>query len=212
MLEVVHINHQLRAEHADRDEDFVVTQVAKLQLPVTTRRIPVREFAHENKLSIETAARKLRMKTLLEIAKGNNCSHIVTGHQKDDNAETVVHRLLRGTGFRGLSGIWPVRKFNENIWIARPLLCVSRDEIVNYLRENKLSWCDDQTNADCRYTRNYIRHRLLPALKQDCHGSLVQLLFELSDSARRFYTLICRTADTIWPKIAGGKDEKIILK
>jgi len=206
-----HINHQLRAGQADKDEEFVLAQAAKVQLSVTTRRINVREFAHKNKMSIETAARKMRMDNLLNIAGEHNCSHIVTGHQKDDNAETVLHRMLRGTGFRGLAGIWPVRTFQGNIRFVRPLLCVTRDEIVKYLHQNKLQWSEDTTNADCRYTRNYIRHKLLPALQKDFNGSIVEQLFELSDAARKFYKIICNHADKIRPQIADCTDERIIL-
>jgi tRNA(Ile)-lysidine synthase len=210
-LHCAHINHQLRAGQAETDEAFVIAQTAKLRLGVTTRRIHVREFAREKKLSIETAARKLRMQALFDIAVSNNCSHIVTGHQKDDNAETVVHRLLRGTGFRGLAGIWPEREFSENVRIARPLLCVTRDEITKYLHQNMLPWCKDLTNADCRYTRNYIRLRLLPVLQHDCNGSLTEQLFELSESAQRFYKHICSHADDLWSKLAHFAGEKLIL-
>jgi tRNA(Ile)-lysidine synthase len=210
-LYCAHINHRLRAEQADRDEEFVIEQAAKLGLKVTTRQIDVREFARNNKMSIETAARKLRIENLLEITRQNDCSHIVTGHQKDDNSETVLHRLLRGTGFRGLAGIWPNRTFHGNIRFVRPLLCVSRDEIVKYLQQNKLQWCEDETNTDCRYTRNYIRHKLLPLLQKDFNGSLMEKLYELSDSARRFYEIICNHTDNIWPQITDCTDERIIL-
>ena len=210
-LYCAHINHQLRAGRADKDEEFVRAQAAKLRLNITTRRIDVREFARKNKMSIETTARKMRMENLLEIAGQNCCSYIVTGHQKDDNSETVLHRLLRGTGFRGLAGIWPIRTFDGNIQFVRPLLCVTRDEIVKYLQQNKLQWCEDETNADCRYTRNYIRHKLLPLLQKDFNGSLVKSLYELSGSARRFYEIVCNYADDIWPQIADCIDEKVIL-
>ncbi len=211
-LYCAHINHQLRTGQADKDEKFVVEQVAKLGLKVTTRRIDVRKFAEKNKMSIETAARKLRIENLLNIAEENGCTHIVTGHQKDDNAETILHRLLRGTGFRGLAGIWPVRTFDGNIRFVRPLLCVTRDEIVNYLQENKLQWREDETNIDCRYTRNYIRHKLFPTLQKDFNDSIVEQLYELSGAARRFYEVICSHADKIWTKIADCTDEKVTLK
>ena len=95
-----HINHQLRGADGDLDEEFVVKQAKKLKLDVMTRRIDVREFARLNKLSIETAARQLRIRALIDIAKANNCELIATAHQKNDNAETIVQRLSRGTGFR----------------------------------------------------------------------------------------------------------------
>ena len=212
-----HINHQLRAAEADLDEQFVISQAANLNLTATTKRLDVRGFAYRNKLSIETAARKLRIETLLEIAKANNCNQIATAHQKNDNAETILHRLIRGTGFRGLGGIWPKRLFAEKIKFVRPLLCVGRDEIIEYLQQRNLKWCQDHTNIDCTYTRNFIRHRLLPALQQDCNGSLIEQLSGLSESARRFYKLVCSRADELWPKVAdciGGKttlDLKLFL-
>lgn len=197
-----HINHQLRGAEADSDEDFVIAQAARLKLAITTRRVDVRGYAGRNKLSIETAARELRIKNLLEIARANNCKAIATAHQKNDNAETILQRLTRGTGFRGLGGIWPMRVFGYEFKFVRPLLCVRRDEIIKYLEQRNLKWRQDHTNADCTYRRNYIRHRLLPALQQDCTGLLVEQLSELSESARRFYKLVCSRADEVWPKTA----------
>ena len=209
-----HINHQLRGTEADSDEDFVIAQARNLNFPITTRRLDVRGFARKNKLSIETAARELRIESLLDIAKANNCSRIASAHQKNDNAETVLQRLLRGTGFRGLGGIWPMRSFAEEFKFVRPLLCVRRDEIIEYLKERDLKWRTDRTNEDCRYRRNFIRHRLLPALQQDCSGSVVEQLSVLSQSAQRFYKLVCDGAEQVWPVLAdcAGDVLKLDLK
>jgi len=193
-----HINHRLRGSAADEDEGFVVNQAAKLSLEIRVRRVDVRAFARRNKLSIETAARELRIESLVEIAKECNCSVIATAHQKDDNAETVVHRMLRGTGIRGLGGIWPMRVFGNGSKFARPMLCVGRREILEYLRQRGLKWREDHTNAECAYMRNYIRHRLLPALQADCTGSIVEQLSELSQSARKYYDLVCSRAEAAW--------------
>jgi tRNA(Ile)-lysidine synthase len=193
-----HVNHRLRGSAADEDEEFVVDQAAKLGLEIRVRRVDVRAFAHRNKLSIETAARELRIGSLVEIARECNCSVIATAHQKDDNAETVVHRMLRGTGIRGLGGIWPMRVFGDGYRFARPMLCVGRREVLEYLRQRGLKWREDHTNAECTYMRNYIRHRLLPALQADCTGSIVEQLSELSQSARKYYDLVCSRADAAW--------------
>lgn len=206
-----HINHQLRGPESDGDEAFVIAQADELNLAVTTRRLDVRGFARKNKLSIETAARKLRIESLLDIAETNNCNWVVTAHQKDDNAETVLHRLVRGTGFRGLGGIWPLRCFAAGVGFVRPLLCVRRDEIVEYLRKRNLKWRTDRTNDDCSYRRNYIRHRLLPELQRQCKGSVVEQLAELTQSAQRFYSLVCNEAEKIWPMMAKVSDEKVAL-
>jgi len=214
-----HINHQLRGPEADLDEDFVVAQAAELKLAIRTKRVDVREFAGRNKLSIETAARQVRIKSLLEIARANNCDCVATAHQQNDNAETILQRLARGTGFRGLGGIWPMRVFGSEFNFVRPLLCVGRDEIIEYLKQRNLKWRQDHTNADCTYRRNYIRHRLLPALQRDCNGSVVEQLSRLSESARRFYKLVCSCADEVWPGLADctgegtpqGGNQKITL-
>lgn len=209
-----HINHQLRGAEAELDEEFAVAQGDELKLAVTTKRLDVRGFARENKLSIETAARKLRMESLIDIAKANNCKWVATAHQKNDNAETVLHRLLRGTGFRGLGGIRAVQVFDEDIKFARPLLCVGRDEIVEYLKERNLKWRTDHTNYDCTYRRNYIRHRLIPALQKECTDSVVEQLSELSRSAQRFYGLVCSYTEKAWLEVAecDGNNVKLDLQ
>lgn len=207
----VHINHQLRGSESDSDETFVVAQADKLGLAITTRRLDVRGFARKNRLSIETAARKLRIESLFDIAKANNCRRVATAHHKNDNAETVIHRLVRGTGFRGLGGIWPLRTFADDIGFVRPLLCVNRGEIVDYLNKRKLKWREDRTNVDCTYRRNFIRHRLLPELQKQCDGSIVEQLFELSRSAQKFYGLVCSSTEKIWPQLAGCTSDNVTL-
>ncbi len=210
-LVCAHINHNLRGYESNRDQSFVIAQAGRLNLPVINKDIDVGGFAEKNKLSIETAARNLRIETLIDIAKANNCNRIDTGHHKNDNAETVLQRLSRGSGFRGLAGIWPMRRFGENISFIRPLLIVTRDEIVEYLTGRNLQWRTDRTNTDYSYRRNYIRHRLMPALQQDCRGSIIEQLFELSQSARRFYSLVCSCAENTWPKLADYNADKLKL-
>lgn len=207
----VHLNHQLRGSEGDADEDFVIRQAGGLNVPVITGRFDVRGFADKNKLSIETAARELRIKNLLDIAKANGCDLVATGHQKNDNAETILQRLPRGTGFRGLGGIWPRRTFSAGIEFIRPLLCVTRTEIVDYLSQKTIQWRTDRTNIECGYRRNYIRHCLLPVLQKQCSDSVVEELSELACAARKFYSLICNCADEIWPKLAECSDEKVTL-
>jgi tRNA(Ile)-lysidine synthase len=206
-----HINHQLRGADANVDEDFAVARARDLNLAITTKRVDVRGFAHNNKLSIETAARQLRVETLLDVAKKNNCTLIATAHHKNDNAETILQRLVRGTGFRGLAGIWPTRIFADDIRFARPLLCISRDEVIEYLQKRNLKWRTDHTNADCTYTRNFIRHRLLPSLQQDCTGSVVEQLSELAASARKLYSLVCNCAEKVWPELTDCSNNEIKL-
>jgi tRNA(Ile)-lysidine synthase len=207
-----HINHHLRGRDADLDEEFVTSEVARLKLALVTGSIDVRQAAEQDKLSIETAARKLRIEALLEAARENGCRFIATAHQMSDNAETVLDRLARGTGFRGLGGIWPMRKFPDEVSFVRPLLSVDREQVVEYLRSRRLGWREDLTNTDCRYRRNFIRHRLIPELQKQCTGPIEEILFCLSDSARSYYTQLCDLADELWEQLANCTDGKAVLK
>ncbi len=213
-LMCAHINHQLRGCDSDEDERFVAEEAEKLNIPLFIRKIDVRTFAKQNKLSIETAARRLRLDALINIAAENNCSIIATAHQADDNAETIIHRLLRGTGFRGLSGIRPIQNFPNNIIFVRPLLQFKRQQIIDYLSAKKLSWQLDKTNLDCVYTRNFIRHRLLPKLQKECSVDLVEQLSRLADSAAKMCSCVETTTEKIWHKLAERKnhESKIDLK
>ncbi|MBN2019336.1 MAG: tRNA lysidine(34) synthetase TilS [Sedimentisphaerales bacterium] len=206
-----HINHRLRGKEARRDEDFVIEQCRKLGLRVVTRKINVREYAQKHKLSVESAARKLRIEALIGIAKKQNCTCIATAHQKNDNAETVLQRLTRGTGIRGLCGIWPDKQFSPDIRFIRPLLCVSRTELLKYLKGRKIKWCEDRTNLDCSYRRNFIRNRLLPCLQKRFKTDLVEQIAGLSKSARGFNRLVSSAADAVWTKAATAETETISL-
>ncbi len=205
-----HINHQLRGSDSQADEAFVSAVCGKMGLQIVTRRVDVTAYAQNEKLSIETAARKLRRESLIDIAKEKGCVAIATGHHKNDNAETVLQRISRGTGFRGLGGIWPKRTFESEFSFVRPLLCVTRAQIEEYLKQRGVSWRQDRTNVDCRYRRNFIRHRLLPELQRDCEESLVEELAELSVSVRKLWQLVCESADAVWSKadkLGGGRIE-----
>ena len=151
-----HINHQLRGSAADADENFVIAQAKKLSIPIMVKKVDVKTFARENKLSTETAARQLRNAALIDIAKANDISWIATAHHADDNAETVLQRLIRGTGFRGLGGIGPVTTFEGQFNFVRPLIRLRRSDIIEYLKQKNINWCTDHTNEDVSYRRNYI--------------------------------------------------------
>lgn len=203
-----HVNHKLRGAAGDGDEAFVIGQARELGLPVVSGTIDVKGYAQEHHLSIETAARQLRLDSLAEIARAHHCTAIATGHQKDDNAETVLQRIERGTGLRGLGGIWPSRRAGEGLTFVRPLLSCSRVEIIAYLRSRNLLWREDHTNADCVYSRNRIRHRLLPALQALSDSPLVEELASLAASARRLHARVAeeaRTAATEHVKFTGSE-------
>jgi tRNA(Ile)-lysidine synthase len=207
-----HINHQLRGPQSDSDEQFVIEQAGRLNLPVMTRTANVREYAAAHHLSQETAGRQLRFASLQETASERGCTWVATGHQKNDNAETLIHRLRRGTGFRGLAGIWPARPFGAGLRLARPLLCATRNEIAAYLHKHKLPWRADHTNVDLAYTRNYIRHRLLPALQEESRRPLVEELSALAAAARELYGRIQSQAEEAGSRLARFSEGRIALQ
>ncbi len=182
-LHVAHINHQLRGADSLADEYYVQQLAAKYKIPATTKLVDVNVFAKEQKLSIETAARQLRLEALIKIADRYGCAAIATAHHSDDNAETIIQRMLRGTGYKGLAGIRAKTVFNDKTFI-RPLLCLSRDEIEKYLTSQNISWQNDYTNTDTRFTRNRIRHKLLPALKKE-NPKIIETLNSLADKCEK---------------------------
>jgi tRNA(Ile)-lysidine synthase len=154
-----HLNHGLRPE-AEEDEEFCRSISERLSLPFVSARADVAAEARRNKRSIEDAARSARYQFLEAQAERFGVAKIAVGHTLDDQAETFLLRLLRGAGGRGLGGIHPVREGR----IVRPLLDVRRQEIESYLEERGVSYREDGSNLDPRFTRNRIRHELLPLL------------------------------------------------
>lgn len=176
-LVIGHVNHGLRGAASEADEAFVRELGQALGVPVVCRRVEVREFAATQRLSIETAGRLLRLGALAEMAKENDCGAVATAHHADDQAETLVHRLMRGTGLRGLCGIRPFA-MHEGVRFVRPMLGLRRSEIVAYCRAGGVAWREDASNLSCAFTRNRIRHRLMPELGRqmaDAAGTLTGL-------------------------------------
>ncbi len=153
----------------------------------------------------------MRINALIDAAKDCGCRIIATAHQADDNAETVIHRILRGTGFRGLAAITPKTVFEGNITFVRPVLAFTKKQITDYLKEQGLNWQTDATNLDCRYKRNFIRHRLLPELQRQSNVSVVEQLTKLSLTAQKFQDSVCSMTDRLWPKIASCQKNSIML-
>lgn len=158
-LFAAHINHMIRNEEADRDEQFCRNICRELGIELYVEKVDVPKLAAESGESIEEAARNVRYRVYNDIASKNPAiSFIATAHNAEDNMETVVFNMLRGTGIRGLSGIPPVRGFR----IIRPLIYCTKSEIIGYCIANGVRYVTDSTNADTDYTRNYIRSELIP--------------------------------------------------
>ncbi len=159
---VAHVHHGIRGEEADRDAEFVRHLCKKWKVPFSLRKISVPDFAETEGLSTETAGRVLRYRCFRELCEVKKISKIVTAHHRNDQAETVLMRILRGAGIEGLAGIRYLREDG----VVRPLLDVSRKEIEDYCIENNLEYCTDSTNTETQYVRNRIRNHLLPELER----------------------------------------------
>ena len=158
---VAHCNFHLRGEESDRDENFVREFCKQESLTLLVQHFDTKQFATENKLSIEMAARELRYNWFEEIRKEYNAGAIAVAHHSDDSIETILLNLLRGTGLKGICGIRP-----KNGYIVRPLLCVNRKEIEEYLHEQGIGYITDSTNLENEYTRNKIRNIVMPILRE----------------------------------------------
>jgi tRNA(Ile)-lysidine synthase len=197
-LAIAHLNHQLRGGQSDADEAFVRQVHADLLaggaalLPLQIERINV--ATHADGDNLEATGRRLRYEWLAKVANALGASWIATGHTADDNAETVLHRLVRGTGLRGLAGIPPVRELAPGLVVIRPLLGVRRSEVMAFLADRNQPYRQDESNFDRRFTRNRIRHELLPSLAENFNPAIVELLNSLALQAKEADDLIGQEA------------------
>ena len=161
-LIVAHLNHLLRCEESDADEQFVSTIAAEYGVPYVVERFAVDEFARREGLSLEEAGRLARYRFFDEVAAKYGAAAVALAHHADDQAETVLMRLLRGSAATGLCGMLPKSAGGRYV---RPLLQVTRNQIQNYLSEHGLAFRTDSSNSDLSFLRNRIRHELLPILE-----------------------------------------------
>ena len=170
---MAHCNFQLRGEESERDEQFVRNLGTKYNLPVLVKRFETEQYAAQNKVSIQVAARELRYAWFFEIVNhemfDDSCftsddsrltTHVLTAHHLDDNIETMLMNFFKGTGIAGLRGILP-----KQGKIVRPLLFAKKEEIKKFAEENKLAWVEDSSNQSDKYARNYFRNQLIPLVK-----------------------------------------------
>ncbi|WP_047790329.1 tRNA lysidine(34) synthetase TilS [Tenacibaculum mesophilum] len=160
-ISLAHCNFQLRGKESDLDELFIKELGKSLNIQTFTTRFNTNEYTTKNKLSTQLAARELRYSWFDSLSKENNFDYILTAHHADDNLETFLINLSRGTGLEGLTGIPSI---NKNI--IRPLLTFSREEIITFAKKNNIEWREDESNSETKYLRNKIRHQIVPTLKE----------------------------------------------
>ena len=184
-LSAFHLNHMLRGKEADLDELFSRNMCTELNIPFHSVRKNVKQFSLNNKISVEEAGRTIRYSELNKLVKHTGFNKIATAHHINDNAETVLLNLIKGTGLKGISGIPVIR---ENI--IRPALIVSKQEILAYLEEENIEFRIDKSNESLDYERNFIRHELLPLIKQHLNPSVELALFNSSRNIRNIYSYL----------------------
>jgi tRNA(Ile)-lysidine synthase len=175
-IHVAHCNHQLRGEASHQDESFVRRLASKYGLHFHHTSADVAGYSKEYNLGIEAAARIMRYQFFEKAAKACHADAIATAHHSDDNAETLLMNLMRGSGITGLAGIPPRRDLDKKLSYVRPILWLSKKDIEHYAKVRNLEWREDESNTSLNYTRNKIRHELLPMLKSEYSPGLTEVL------------------------------------
>lgn len=176
--EAVHCNFHLRGDESDRDEQFVRDLCQRHSIPLHIEHFSTAQWAESHHISIETAARQLRYEAFERLLKEHGLQLVAVAHHLEDSVETLLFNLMRGTGIKGLCGIAPI---NGNI--IRPLLSVTRADIESYLNQLGQPWVEDSSNATDEYSRNRIRHHLLPLL-QELNPAALQNIASTADHLR----------------------------
>jgi tRNA(Ile)-lysidine synthase len=200
---IAHCNFSLRDKESDMDEDLVRQFAAKNEIPFYTIRFDTKIFAKRNRLSIQMAARDLRYKWFEEIRKENGYDSIAVAHNLNDNIETLLINLTRGTGLAGMTGIKP-----SSNGIIRPLLFATRQDIVTYRNRHKIVFREDKSNADTKYTRNKIRHLVLPVLKE-INPSIEITLNETAERFSGFNEIVSEYMSHLRDRISEEKEQLV---
>jgi tRNA(Ile)-lysidine synthase len=199
VLSVVHFNHKLRGKASDADEKFVAKVAAKHGLEFHTASVHVAKKAKKERANLEDAARRARYDYLHSLVESGGLTRVAVAHTADDQAETVLAHILRGTGLTGLGGIHPVAGP-----VIRPLLKIRRGELRAYLRSKKQKWREDATNRDTTRTRARIRRKLLPLLEKRFQPAIVEHLATLADLARE--------DESFWEEVVAKRAAELVQK
>lgn len=200
-LYALHVHHGLRGETADRDALFCKELCESLHIPLRTERVDVADIAETHAIGTEEAGRLVRYRLFEEEAARTGACAVALAHHRDDNAETVLFRICRGTGIRGIAGIPAVsRPFaNRGVVLVRPLLAFAKEEIAKELGRRGAKWVTDETNAEDAYTRNFLRNRVMPLLKE-VNPEVTEHILSLSEQAALMQELLTHDADEAYAK------------
>lgn len=195
VVSAAHFNHRLRGKASESDENFVAALAEKLGLPLHIGRGDVAGKAKREKANLEDAARRARYEFFARLAEQDAVELVATAHTMDDQAETVLAHMFRGTGIAGLAGIHPGAG-----QIVRPLLGFRREDLRKYLRARKQSWREDASNRDITRTRARMRKKLLPLLEKQFNPAVIEHLAALADRAREQSLFVQRVAEQLFLK------------
>ncbi|MFA5794790.1 MAG: tRNA lysidine(34) synthetase TilS [Candidatus Brocadiia bacterium] len=204
-LVIAHLNHQIRGKAADADERFVRQLAAKLGLPFYSSKRDIPALSQRHKLSLEETARNERYEFLSRLAgklkHNKRVPKIATGHTLDDQAETVLFRIIRGTGIKGLRGILPARNLlpGRPFRLIRPLIELTHKDITDFLKAHGFGYRSDKSNFDRKILRNRIRHQLMPLLN-DYNPGVARHLVQLGQAAGEYEAVVSKLAETLCPK------------
>jgi tRNA(Ile)-lysidine synthase len=207
-LRAAHLNHGLRPGAADEDARWTEDLCNRLGVAAVVERSDVQLRASTDGLNIEEAARNVRYEFLERVARRLGCTDVAVAHNADDQVETVLHHLLRGTGLAGMRGMRPARPLAEGIVLVRPLLSIRRTAIETWLAEQRQDFCVDATNADQGRTRNRIRHVVLPTLEREAGTHVRESLLRLADQAADLQEVIERLANDLLESCIEDVSEK----
>ncbi len=198
-LLVVHVNHCLRGEEADRDEAFVKALAEQRGIPFYSEKADVRALASELKMTEEEAGRYIRYRIMQHVCMEKEYNKIAVAHNQDDVAETVLFQMFRGSGPRGLSGIFPKREY-----IIRPILFAERSEIEQYVKRHHLEFCEDSTNVNEKYTRNKVRLRVFPYVEREINNKAKAHVARAAQKIALQYSYIDRQAKKEYMRIVNS--------
>lgn len=182
-LYIAHMDHMFRGDESRKDREFCEGLAASLSLPVFCEERDIPKIAREKGMSPEEAARFERYDFFFRLARKNSINKIAVGHTKDDQAETILMRLMRGSGISGLSGIRPVKEMGGTT-VIRPLIDIRRKEIEDFIKERGLECRHDSSNDEIIFTRNRVRHELIPYLEDKFNPNIKEVLVNMAENLR----------------------------
>lgn len=194
-LSVIHVNHNIRGKQAQRDQEYVRDVCDKLNIPCVIKSVDVLQVAKEQRLTEEEAGRKVRYNLFEQERKKISADKIAVAHNLNDNSETIMFHLLRGTGIKGLTGI-PVKRDR----VVRPLLCCTRKEIEEYLNACHIGYCDDYTNNETNYSRNKLRLEVFPYLKENINSKAEYNIVNAANNLSDIYDFVLQQSEDAYSK------------